>query len=439
MSCVTPSRRFNRRDLVSGSLIGATALVGASVGQSFAQSATPGPATPVGDSSEYLAVADQVAETLSIYRLPDLALIARLEGVNVNAHAGLIPLPGGQLLFMDGLGKRLMSVGVDADHLHVDEAMIPGTAFSHIAIDSDRADYAAVGSDDPAAPVTLVDLHTWETVPVAIPEPGEVGLFLAHDYLFHRNNNLNQIEAYALEAILDGEVEAVSTVQIGTGGHGESRSLTGDRLYTATDDGIDVVAWDGTALTFLTTYSWDSTDRQGGRGYFQRLSLDGGTVVSYTADRSAPEEAWATWTNDAVLIDTDEGVTHRIELGKGYVYRFGLAHDRALFYRIGADGDEAIMLDLANAEISQRIPLGPMRNGPVAGESIYDVNQYRAITMTTDGRWGFVTQGGDGLVVALDLETGTIGETIDVGSPLDGGGYLGIFGTPDSFSDTIGR
>jgi hypothetical protein len=440
MSTPGHSRRVNRRAVVTNSLFWGAALFSTAIGRTDAQPSTPdAAATPVAEGQQYLAVADHGAEAIHVYRLPDLTFIGQVSGVNANSHAGFIPLPDGRLLFMDDLGARLLAIEVHGDHLHTQEAVIPGTAFSHIAIDSDHAHFAAVGSDDPDAPITLVNLETWEPTPVPIAQPGEVGLFFNYDSLFHRNNKLNQIEAYALEDVLAGTAEIVSSVQIGAGGHGESISINGDTLYTATDDGIDAVAWDGDQLTFLTTYPWDSADRTGGRGYFQRLSLDGRQIVSYTADRSAPETEWATWTNDAVLIDIAGGTTNRVELGTGYVYRFGLSRETALFYRIGEEGDEAILLDLASGTVTKRIALAPMTTGPVAGESIYANNQYRAVTSTTDGAWGFITQGGDGRVIVLDLAAGTIAGEIETGSALDLGGYLGVFGNAASFSDTIGR
>lgn len=429
---------LSRRALIAGVGFGAIPASGTGSPVALGQEASP-VATPVAGGEEFLAVADPEAGMLHVFALPGLGLIDTVENVAANAHVGFIPLPNGQLLFMDDAGARLMAVEVHGDHLDTFEAVIPGTSFSHIAIDSDAARIAAVGSDDPAAPISLVNLETWETRPVAVREPGEVGLFLTHDVLFHRVS-LDLVQGVvAMEEVLAGNVAMVSSVQIGPGGHGESITLSGDTLYTATDEGIEAVAWDGTKLTFLTTHPWDSTDRSGGRGYFQRLSLDGSKVISYTADRAAPETEWETWTNDAVLIDTVEGVTERVGLGTGYVYRFGLAQEAALYYRIGGDGDEAILLDLASGEVTARIPLEPMSTGPVAGEPIYENNQYRAVTSSTDGAWGFVTQGGDGVVVVLDLATASVAGTIDAGSPLNGGGYLAVFGAEQSFTDTIGR
>ncbi len=430
------SFRLSRRSMVTGAALGAGAIV----------AGRPGLATPVATphshhhgEAQFLAIADPAAETLAVVSLSTLMPVDRLDGVQANGHVGFIPLANGWLLFVDDLGGRLMAIEVHGDHLDTYEAAIPGETFSHIAIDSDHAHWAAVGSDDPATPITLVNLESWEATPVAIADAGEVGLLLSHDYLFHRNNNLNQIEAYLLDDLVSGSITPLSTAPIGTGGHGESISMTGDTLYTATDDGIEAVAWDGQELTWLTAYPWESTERSGGRGYFQRLSLDGTQVVSYTADRSGPVTDWPAWSNDAVLVDIADGITRRIELGDGYVFRFGLAHDRAVFYRMGGDGDEAIVLELPDGEISHRIPLEPMSTGPAADESIYERGQYRAVTATTDGHWGFVSQGGDGVVVMLDLEAGDVAGVIEAGSPLEGGGYLAVFGDDASFADTIGR
>jgi hypothetical protein len=387
----------------------------------------------------FLAVADPVAATVAVYALPGHALVDTLTGIVANAHAGFLPLASGELLFIDDANRQLVGLEVHGDHLHTHTADLPGTAFSHLAVDSDHAHWAAVGTDDPTAPIVLVDLEAWETMPVELPEAGEVGLMLNHDLLFHRNDVSNQVEAYWLSDLVDGVVEPVSTVPIGPFGHGESITMDSSTLYTATDEGIEAIAWDGEALTFLTAYPWATAGREGGRGYFQRLSFDGTRVVSYTADRSAPETAWETWGNDALLIDTRSGEVNRFELGPGYVYRFGLAAHLALFTRIGGDGDEAIVVDLATGSITTRIPLDPMSTGPVPGRSIWEANQYRAVTVLPDGSTGFVTQGGDGLVHVLDLGSGTVVDTFTTATPLNGGGYLAVFGTPETATDLIAR
>lgn len=440
-----PLAPFSRRAFAGGIALAAAGVAG----RTLAQEGSP-VASPASDHAHeehdhahgeqtFLAVADPVAAIVAVYSLPDHVLIDTLADVTVNAHAGFLSLAAGGLLFIDDASRQLVGLEVHGDHFHTHTADLPGEAFSHLAIDSDHAHWAAVGTDDPAAPIVLVNLETWETAPVALPEAGEVGLMMSHDLLFHRNDVSNEVEAYWLSDLVEGVVEPVSTVPIGPFGHGESISMDGATLYTATDEGIEAIAWDGEELTFLTAYPWATAEREGGRGYFQRLSFDGTQVVSYTADRTGPETEWETWGNDAVLIDTRSGDVSRFELGPGYVYRFGLADDLALFARIGGDGDEALVVDLALGEVVTRIPLDPMTGGPESGASIYETNQYRAVAVHPDGSTGYVTQGGDGIVAVLDLAAGTVVDTIAAETSLDGGGYLAVFGTPETATDLIAR
>lgn len=80
-----------------------------------------------------------------------------------------------------------------------------------------------------------------------------------------------------------------------------------------------------------------------------------------------------------------------------------------------------------------------MSAGPKPGEPIYEINQYRAVTVTPDGSLGFVTQGGDGIVTVLEPRSGELTGSIETPSDLDSGGYLAVFGNPESFTDTIAR
>ena len=59
-------------------------------------------ATPVPGAGEgTLYVADPAAQALYAYALPDLTLAATLNGVEMNTHAGFLPLPDGRLLLVD--------------------------------------------------------------------------------------------------------------------------------------------------------------------------------------------------------------------------------------------------------------------------------------------------------------------------------------------------
>jgi len=443
--------RYSRRFVTSIAALGAASTLLPTGARVLAQSATPADKHDDSDhehaagEQQFLAVGDTTAGALHIYALPDLTLVGTIDDVAVQAHAGFLPLANGELLFVDESAHRLVTVGVvDDEAVITHEIALPGTSVSHIAVDSDHGHVAAVGTDAQDSPIFLIDLDAWEGTKVALPEAGEVGLFLTHDNLFHRNDATSEIEAYTLEQLAAGDVTPISTVDIGTGGHGESISADGATLYTATDDGIDVVAWDGEALTYLTTYAWATDDRSGGRGYFQRLSLDGAHVVSYTADRTAPETDWTTWANDVFLANTTTHEVTRTPLGDGYTYRFALTPDAALFYVLGETGDSAVIVDLATdsptfGQVRATIALDPQTTGPKPGISIYETNQYRSLAATPDGTLGFVSQGGDGIVTVIDLAAGEIHDAIAVPTTLDGGGYLGVFGTAETFTDTIGR
>ncbi len=144
-----------------------------------------------------------------------------------------------------------------------------------------------------------------------------------------------------------------------------------------------------------------------------------------------------------MIVDTVTGEIFRPELGNGYVYRFALSEDLALYYRMGGNGDELIELDLDResatfAEIARRTPVASMSSGPASGDPIWEINQYRSVAIVPDGSLGFVTRGGDGIVDVLDSAAGEISGEIETPGALAGGGYLAVFGR-DQFTDSIAR
>src|SRR5690606_5518289 len=128
--------------------------------------------------------------------------------------------------------------------LHVHEAATPGHV-AHISVESDHAHYCAVGtSGEDEHQLHLVNLESWDVTSLQLPDAAEVGLMMTHDHLFHRNSELNQLEAYSLSELAAGNVEMLSYVDIGTFGHGEAVNEETGELFALTEDGVDIAYWD---------------------------------------------------------------------------------------------------------------------------------------------------------------------------------------------------
>lgn len=393
--------------------------------------------------SSFLLVGDSEAKTATIYSTADYSVIEAIEGVSINSHAGTIQLADGSVLFVDDEGQRLMHVEVHGDHLHIHEASTPGTV-AHITVDSDHAHYCAVGtSGEDAHQLHLVDLETWDVTSLEIPDAAEVGLMMTHDHLFHRNSNLNQIEAYAVADLINGTVQPLSVLDIGTFGHGESINEETGELFALTDDGVDIAYWEDEELVFGKTLAWPESD-PASRGFFCRLIDDGKHLLTYTSDRSAPETEWNTWKNRVVIYDIAGGEPIVTDLPDGYTFRYSLAGQTAVFTVIGGEGDQVLTLDIDPSseqfgEVTGVTSLPYMTGGAGVGEAFHEVGAYRSHAILPDASTAFVSRGGDGVIDIIDTALVEVTDAIEHSSALIGGGTLAVFGPAVPFTDTIGR
>jgi DNA-binding beta-propeller fold protein YncE len=392
----------------------------------------------------YLLVGDTEAKTLSAYNTENNTLVGTLTNIVMNSHAGTVPLPDGSVLLVDDEGSRLLKVGMHDDHFEIlAEAAITGHV-AHMAIESDHAHTCAIGtSGEDDAQLHLIDLESWNVTSLQLADAGEVGLMMTHDHLFHRNSNLNRVEAYDLASLLSGEVTMLGSVEIGTFGHGEAINEETGELFMLTDDGVDIAYWDEQDLTFGKTLPWPQTDAAS-RGYFCRLVADGAALLTYTADRSASETEWQTWKNRSVLYNISTGYTIITDLPDGYVFRYALTEATAVFTVIGGESDALITIDTdPDSEtfggILTTTAIDRMENGARPGDAFYETGSYRALAASPDGHMAFITQGGEGLVYIFDPEEGAQIATLEHPTPLNGGGTLAVFGTAVPTWDTIGR
>jgi DNA-binding beta-propeller fold protein YncE len=315
-----------------------------------------------------------------------------------------------------------------------------GLPASHIAVDP-LGRYAVAGSDEPGKTLTLVDLETFEGVSFGL-ESQDPGVALGGEplHILHRNA-AGRLEAFAVQDVLAGNVEARSSVEVGAGGHGEAFSHALGRFYTATDDGIESaqVTPDGLAPHAVTPY--DADGRSGGRAYFVRL---GDThLYTYLRVMGGAETPWQDWGNDLYALELTTDEVTRLPLAPGLVFRFALSEPYALLFNVHPDGDHAFLLDVNPAsatfhQVVAEIALAPLGNAPRPGVSPWDAESRRA-AITPDGRWGFVSHGGDGLISVIDTEARAVVRTLETPTPLAGGGYLVAVQPGMSATDTVGR
>jgi DNA-binding beta-propeller fold protein YncE len=74
-------------------------------------------------------------------------------------------------------------------------------------------------------------------------------------------------------------------------------------------------------------------------------------------------------------------------------------------------------------QVVARIPLEKLTNGPVAGQPVTG-KETRSVGITPDGQWAFVSHGGDGRVSVIDTAAKRVARTLELPTPMKGGGYL---------------
>jgi hypothetical protein len=137
--------------------------------------------------------------------------------------------------------------------------------------------------------------------------------------------------------------------------------------------------------------------------------------------------AEATVSNHVTNMDALSAV--RLPIAQGTIgYRWGLTDDRALWAGYDAAGARAYLLDADPTSANFGTVVGTidlsMPSGAATPGQDYEGSEFYLMTaITPDGRYGFVTIGGDGLIQALDLEAGAVVAEIRVPSSLVGGGY----------------
>lgn len=396
-----------------------------------------------GDS--FLVVADPEAHAIHVYDTDDHDLIGTVDDVHLAEHPGFVPLIDGRVLFTDGDHDEL--IVLDPATAEIESRTPLGGAAVHLAVDPDQH-FAAVSTSD-ADGFTLVDLEHGDVVDVPLTT-GEPGIAFGGEPLsvLHRNDEPGRVEAFPVEALLDGDLEPAAHVDIDPLGHGEVVTAAGERLGVATDAGVELVDLGAGGPTYAGSVPWDQGDRTGGRGYFFRLGPEGTHAFSYLRIVPEPQDdaalaAWERWGNDLYVADLEAATATRVELGPGLVYRFALSEDRAFYVRMHPDGDVLHVVDADPASgdfatVVDEVPLAPLAAAPVAGADPWEAES-RRVAARGDGRRAYVSNGGEGTVSVIDVAAGEVTDTIEVPTPLHLGGYLVAIDPDVPTIDGVGR
>jgi len=374
-----------------------------------------------GPKGAFLVAADPAAEALHVYRISDLRRTGSLEDIEVDTHAGTVPLPDGRVLLVDEQANvhavRISAAGRPTVERTV---AIPtggrewaGAAWA--AIDPSLRYYGVTSGyeDSGEQTVTVVDTRTFtaHSLPVQVqPVDGE---FSEVQVTFGGRPSQVVVAAgglfqtFPLAEVLAGRTPAAtSSAALGAGNHGPLVSRAGDRHFSTTADGVDGAALPGSRLTGATRVPY-STTRDVVANYRPRWAADDRTVWGSASESTglAPEQ-WADTRNVVHVLDTAAARSTLTRLPDGLAGRLALSSRYAAVTTLSPEGDVTTLVDADPRSATYRrvvgtVALRPLPRGPVAGRPPAGT-QSRATAITADGSYAVVTSGGEGRITLID-------------------------------------
>ena len=381
-----------------------------------------------------LVVADTSAEVVYVHDSPSFTKVGEFTGIKLSSHLGAIALPDGRAVFVDDKSSQvivLQTLGERPEILQRIKGASPAI-WGGVDPDFEYLVYSSPPDDSPekVATATLVNLKDYKAHELKVPMggSGELHVALGGKPLTLFASTLNELHAYRVSDVVKGEPVALGFTEVNTGLHGAVITHDGKpRILVSTTASFDLVTYNGSELGAAKPLAWDVDGRAGGRNGRPRLSWDGNYVYGALA-AAVPAEQWQSRQNDVHIVNLQNETVKRLPLAPGIVGRFQIARPYALFYNIHPDGDFAILFDTdpSSATFQQvvaGIPLQPLAGAPQAGVSAAGT-EARGGAITPDGKYAFVSQGGESKVWVIDTESRTIVRDIAVPTPLRGGGYL---------------
>ncbi|HET9255883.1 MAG TPA: hypothetical protein VFO16_11865 [Pseudonocardiaceae bacterium] len=408
---------------------------------------------------------------------------------NTPMHGGVIVLPDGRLIVNDESHQRTMAIKLDDDGAPSIVNSVSsrlGTEAPWTAVDPSFRYYAVASNGGGSSPGTetlnLIDLKTFTDTQLEIPMKGTTEdltpFFAGNPLTLFAGVGGNEMRAYNVATLLHGEVTPTGTVTMGPNSHGGfSSPATGTigittgpeppNLGTGADqtpnpdnlglDVFDVVCHPARrcdapasparpckptrcpSLENRVTVPWNADGLTFSKGNRVRVMADGEHIMTPLNVDLTPGIAtdWKDVRLDAHFTDLKTKTARRITVGMGASSRgFPVSRTFAVEPIIrpkAPDGmDQLKIIDIrpdspTYLKIVRTVGLAQMTNGPVDGIAPdYPTYERRFAAITPDGRYAFVTCGGDGKVDMVDTATGAV-TTITTPTSLTGGGHITAF------------
>lgn len=366
-------------------------------------------------------------------------------------HAGVLTLPAGApggaravfaddalgtLVVLDGAGQaRRVPVAIPAEHLACDPTgrYVVVTTGLGASWDPWSDLVTVVDLADPSGTTAVrVRVRTGEPGVVIVPDVGT-----GEPMVVLRHREPGEAEVIALHDLLRAGphcpvVRGERLKLAGDLGHGDAADHRSGVVHLSTEAGIERLRVTDGRPERLETWPWPVP----GRAYFLRFDPALGIVCAVRGADSDAEQ-WHTWTNHVVRWGLD-GAAEVTRTGDGLVFRPDATGGTVAWTIVHPDGDRLAML--ADGRLSE-VELPPMSAAPRPGVAPWDPvgdrsAQRRALTLVS-GDLAAVTRGGDG-ELHLVRRSG-IDSTIDLGSPFDEGGHLGVIRPVETWVDGVGR
>ncbi len=407
------------------------AVIGLTLSAAVPAGATAAPVSSAHDRATFLIAADPTAQALHVYRAADLERTGSLDGVEVDVHAGTVPLPDGRVLLVDeeanvhavrisAAGRPRVERTVAIPH---GDRRWNGAAWA--AIDPSLRYYAVTSAyeDSPDQTVTVVDTRTFRAyrLPVTVDEVDgdytEVQVSFGGRPTQIVTAAGGAFRTYPLADVLAGRTpEATSSAPLGRDNHGPVVSRSGDRHFSTTRDGIDGAALPGRRLVAPTSVPY-SLKRDVVQAWRPRWAADDRSIWSSVSEEAGLEpEQWADTRNDVHVLDTAARRSTLTRLPDGLPGRLALSTRYAAVTTQSAEGDTTTLVDADPRSSTHRrvvgtVALPALAGGPVDGTPA-DGAATRATAITPSGDLAFVTAGGEGRIMQIDTRLRRITRTV---------------------------